>query len=98
MKKKAEEEAKAKEMELETLEEEEKKASDPHLLEVKVRLEKLEETVKEIVDESKKKSNDPRSNNNIQVEEDIDKDQFAKIESNGTRKKDNSNPKDNSQK
>lgn len=86
MKKKAEEEAKAKEMELEALEEEVKKASDPHLLEVKVRLEKLEETVKEIVDESKKKSNDPRSNHNIQVEDDTVKDPG------------NSNAKDNSQK
>lgn len=95
VKKKAEDEAKAKEMELLALEEEKKKASDPHLLEVKVRLEKLEETVKEIVDESKKKSNAPRGN--IQVEE-TDKDKFAKNESSGTTTKGNSNAEDNSQK
>ncbi|KAA8541974.1 hypothetical protein F0562_023126 [Nyssa sinensis] len=52
-KKKAEEAAKAKEMELKATEEKEAK-SDPELSEVRVRLDKLEEAVKEIVVESKK--------------------------------------------
>ncbi|CAK9151658.1 unnamed protein product [Ilex paraguariensis] len=53
LKKKAEEEAKAKEMELKDVEEKEAAGSDPELLEVKERLGKLEEAVKEIVIESK---------------------------------------------
>lgn len=54
LKKKAEEDAKAKELEL--MAEEEKHATDPQLSEVKARLDKLEETMKEIVVESKKQS------------------------------------------
>lgn len=61
VKKKAEEEAKAKEKAAE----EQEMASDPQLLEVKVRLDKLEETVKEIVVESKKKSADPRDSGQV---------------------------------
>ncbi|GFZ04032.1 hypothetical protein Acr_16g0006560 [Actinidia rufa] len=53
VKKKAEEAAKAKEKELNDSEDKET-GSDPELLEVKVRLEKLEEALKEIVVESKK--------------------------------------------
>ncbi|XP_031286578.1 histone-lysine N-methyltransferase, H3 lysine-79 specific [Pistacia vera] len=53
-KKKREEEEKAKELELK--EAEEKAKSNPELLEVKTRLGKLEEAVKEIVVESKKQS------------------------------------------
>ncbi|XP_009771765.1 uncharacterized protein LOC107814555 isoform X3 [Nicotiana tabacum] len=56
LKKKAEEEAKAKELEL--MAEEEKQATDPQLSEVKARLDKLEETIKEIVVDSKKQSSD----------------------------------------
>lgn len=66
MKKKAEEEAKAKEMELKAGEEQEMK-SDPQLLVVKERLDKLEETVKEIVVESNKKSSN--SGENTQVDD-----------------------------
>ncbi|XP_059643690.1 uncharacterized protein LOC132285517 [Cornus florida] len=54
-KKRAEEEAKAKEEELNVTEEKEA-GSDPEILEVKVRLDKLEEAIKEIVVESKKPS------------------------------------------
>lgn len=54
MKKKAEEEAKAKEMELKASEEKES-GSDAELQEVKARLGKLEEAVKEIVVEGSKK-------------------------------------------
>ncbi|KAK9281735.1 hypothetical protein L1049_004639 [Liquidambar formosana] len=54
LKKKAEEEKKAKEMETSAAEKE--MGSDPELLQVKMRLEKLEETVKEIAVESKKQS------------------------------------------
>ncbi|BFG38183.1 hypothetical protein CerSpe_244580 [Prunus speciosa] len=56
-KKKKEEEAKAKEKEIELKAAEEKEASNPELLEVRVRLDKLEETLKEIVVESKKQMN-----------------------------------------
>lgn len=56
MKKKADEEAKVKELEL--MAEEEKQGTDPQLSEVKARLDKLEETLKEIVVESKKQSGD----------------------------------------
>ncbi|XP_002527316.3 uncharacterized protein LOC8259755 [Ricinus communis] len=55
--KKREEEEKAKEMELKAIEEKEAR-SNPELLEVKVRLDKLEEAVKEIAVESKKQSGD----------------------------------------
>ncbi|CAI9778271.1 unnamed protein product [Fraxinus pennsylvanica] len=55
LKKQAEFEAQAKEMELKKAKE---RAADPVLREVKERLNKLEETVKEIVIESKKQSND----------------------------------------
>ncbi|KAM7518770.1 hypothetical protein LguiB_017732 [Lonicera macranthoides] len=55
VKKQAEEEAKAKEMELKEAEEKEAR-SDPEILEVKERLGKLEEVVKEFVVESKKQS------------------------------------------
>ena len=55
MKKKKEEEAKAKEIEVNATEEKEA-GSVPELLEVKVRLDKLEETLKEIVVESKKQT------------------------------------------
>ncbi|XP_024018660.1 protein MNN4 [Morus notabilis] len=54
-KKKEEEEEKAKELELKATQEKEAE-SVPELLEVKTRLEKLEETLKEIVIESKKQS------------------------------------------
>lgn len=57
LKKKAEEEAKAKEME-EMAEVEKEETSEPQLLELKVRLDKLEEAVKEIVVESRKESPD----------------------------------------
>lgn len=57
MKKKADEEAKAKELEL-MAEEEKQGGTDPQLSEVKARLDKLEETLKEIVIESKKQSVD----------------------------------------
>ncbi|KAJ8635085.1 hypothetical protein MRB53_009352 [Persea americana] len=53
-KKQKEEEEKAKEMESSTMQEE--GGSDPELLKVKVRLDALEEAVKEIVDETKKLS------------------------------------------
>lgn len=56
-KKKKEEEAKAKEKEIELKAAEEKEASNPELLEVRVRLDKLEETLKEFVVESKKQMN-----------------------------------------
>ncbi|XP_075107619.1 uncharacterized protein LOC107787668 isoform X1 [Nicotiana tabacum] len=56
LKKKAEEETKAKELEL--MAEEEKQVTDPQLSEVKARLDKLEETLKEILVESKKQSGD----------------------------------------
>lgn len=58
-KKKAEEEEKAKEME--KLAEEKGQESDPELLKVKERLEALEETVKEIVVETKKQPSDEKS-------------------------------------
>ncbi|PON80987.1 stress response NST1-like protein [Trema orientale] len=54
-KKKKEEEGKAKELELKAIEEKEA-GSNPELSEVKTRLDKLEETIKEIVVESKKHS------------------------------------------
>lgn len=57
MKKKADEEAKVKELEL-MAEEEKQQGTDPQLSEVKARLDKLEETLKEIVVESKKQSGD----------------------------------------
>ncbi|XP_019168774.1 PREDICTED: uncharacterized protein LOC109164691 [Ipomoea nil] len=57
LKKQAEEEAKAKEME-EMAEVEKEEASEPQLLELKARLDKLEEAVKEIVVESRKESPD----------------------------------------
>ncbi|CAN4086429.1 unnamed protein product [Withania somnifera] len=56
LKKKADEDAKAKELEL--MAEEEKQGTDPQLNEMKARLDKLEETLKEIVVESKKQSDD----------------------------------------
>ncbi|XP_070007359.1 eukaryotic translation initiation factor 3 subunit A-like [Nicotiana sylvestris] len=56
LKKKAEEEAKAKAKEMELMAEEEKQVTDPQLSEVKARLDKLEETLKEIVVKSKKQS------------------------------------------
>lgn len=59
LKKQAEFEAKAKEMELKAAEEKAAAASDPRLLEVKERLAKLEETMKEIVAGSKRQSSDP---------------------------------------
>ncbi|GFQ06745.1 hypothetical protein PHJA_002818500 [Phtheirospermum japonicum] len=57
-KKQAEFEAQAKEMELKAAEEKAAAASNPELLEVKERLNKLEVAVKEIVVESKKQSSD----------------------------------------
>lgn len=57
-KKQAEFEAQAKEMELKAAEEKATVASNPALLEVKERLDKLELTIKEIVVESKKQLND----------------------------------------
>ncbi|XP_060205218.1 uncharacterized protein LOC132633038 [Lycium barbarum] len=57
LKKKAEEDAKAKELEL-MAEEEKQEATDPQLSELKARLDKVEETIKEIVVESKKQSGD----------------------------------------
>ncbi|KAI3463452.1 hypothetical protein Pfo_020115 [Paulownia fortunei] len=57
-KKQAEFEAQAKEMELKAAEEKAAAASNPELLEVKERLDKLEVTVKEIVVESKKQLGD----------------------------------------
>lgn len=78
VRKKAEKEAKAEEMKRKALEEPEE-ISDPQLLAVKMRLEKLEETVKEIADESKKRSNDARVNN-----AQADKIQGTKVESNST--------------
>lgn len=54
LKKKAEEEAKAKEIELNASKEKEAGGSDPELLEVKERINKLEAAVKEIVVETKK--------------------------------------------
>lgn len=57
VKKKADEEAKVKELEL-MAEEEKQQGTDPQLSEVKARLDKLEETLKEIVVESKKQSGD----------------------------------------
>lgn len=59
LKKQAEFEAKAKEMELKAAEEKAAAASDPRLVEVKERLAKLEETMKEIVAGSKRQSSDP---------------------------------------
>lgn len=57
LKKKAEEEKKAKEMESSAADEEEvETVSDPELLNMKERLDKLEETMKDIVVESKKQS------------------------------------------
>ncbi|KAL4195550.1 hypothetical protein AMTRI_Chr05g65240 [Amborella trichopoda] len=61
LKKKQEEEKKAKEMESQATE----KDSDSELLQVKTRLEALEETVKEIVDETRKASH---TNQNIERE------------------------------
>ncbi|KAK9280778.1 hypothetical protein L1049_003667 [Liquidambar formosana] len=61
LKKKAEEEKKAKEMETSAAEKE--MGSDPELLQVKMRLEKLEETVKEIAVESKKQSDSSKTKN-----------------------------------
>ena len=55
-KKKKEEEEKAKELKLKAIEETEAGSSNPELSEVKTRLDKLEETIKEIVVESKKQS------------------------------------------
>ncbi|KAJ4957530.1 hypothetical protein NE237_024641 [Protea cynaroides] len=52
--KKKQEEEKAKEIELKAVEEKEEFGSDPELLKVKVRLDALEETLKEIVVETKK--------------------------------------------
>lgn len=60
-KKKKEEEEKAKEMELKA-EEEAETGPISELLEVKVRLDKLEETLKEIVVESKKQSSSEMKN------------------------------------
>ncbi|XP_075480678.1 uncharacterized protein LOC142521353 [Primulina tabacum] len=59
LKKQAEFEAKAKEMELKAAEEKAAAASDPTLVEVKERLAKLEETMKEIVVGSKRQSGGP---------------------------------------
>ncbi|CAH9106793.1 unnamed protein product [Cuscuta europaea] len=56
LKKKAEEEAKAKEVEETGADMEKEETSDPKLLELKARVEKLEEAVKGIVVESKKES------------------------------------------
>lgn len=58
---KAEDEAKAKEVELNASEGRES-GSDPELLQVKVRLDKLEETLKEIVVESKKQDSTSTKN------------------------------------
>ncbi|KAF3665358.1 hypothetical protein FXO37_11058 [Capsicum annuum] len=55
LKKKADEDAKAKELEL-MAEQEKQEATDPQLSEVKARLDKLEETLKEIMVETKKQS------------------------------------------
>ncbi|CAI9113903.1 OLC1v1014603C1 [Oldenlandia corymbosa var. corymbosa] len=55
---KAEEEEKAKEMELKAAE----RQKDPQILEVKERLNKLEEAIKEIANESKKKTTDSGEN------------------------------------
>ncbi|KAM3380615.1 hypothetical protein P3S68_006188 [Capsicum galapagoense] len=55
LKKKDDEDAKAKELEL-MAEQEKQEATDPQLSEVKARLDKLEETLKEIVVETKKQS------------------------------------------
>lgn len=62
VKKKAEEEAKAKEDELNAAEGKES-VTDPELLQVKVRLDKLEETLKEIVVESKKQQDSSSTKN-----------------------------------
>ncbi|XP_061342499.1 uncharacterized protein LOC133288701 [Gastrolobium bilobum] len=69
-KQKEEEEAKEKEKETELNPPEEKEAkSDPQLSEVKVRLEKLEETVKEIVVETKKQSSSNLAQNQVTDDE-----------------------------
>lgn len=60
--KKADEEAKAKEVELNASEGRES-GSDPELLQVKVRLDKLEETLKEIFVESKKQQDSTSTKN-----------------------------------
>lgn len=74
-KKKREEEEKAKELELK--EAEEKAKSNPELLEVKRRLGKLEEAVKEIVVESKKQSSDSISKD---LKDGAEKEQHTKSE------------------
>lgn len=67
---KEEEEAKEKEKEMELNPPEEKEEkSDPQLAQVKVRLEKLEEAVKEIVVETKKHSSSNLEKNQITDDE-----------------------------
>ncbi|KAK7349112.1 hypothetical protein VNO77_06211 [Canavalia gladiata] len=69
-KQKEEEEAKEKEKEMELNPPEEKEEkSDPQLSEVKVRLEKLEEAVKEIVVETKKQSSGDLAKNQVTDDE-----------------------------
>lgn len=80
-KKKQEEEKKAKEMELNAKEEIEA-GSDPELLEVKVRLDKLEETMKEIVVETKKQ---PASGPAKNQKEGSEKEDLAMTETTNTK-------------
>lgn len=69
-KQREEEEAKEKEKEMELNPPEEKEEkSDPHLSEVKVRLDKLEEAVKEIVVETKKQSSSNLAKNQVTGDE-----------------------------
>lgn len=72
MKKKAEEEQKAKEMEAAAEEEKEKESANPELLKVKERLEALEETLKEIVVETKKRPSKEQSKSSGQQKERVD--------------------------
>ncbi|XP_021722684.1 uncharacterized protein LOC110690160 [Chenopodium quinoa] len=69
LKKKAEEEQKAKEMEAAAAEEKEAESTSPELLKVKERLEALEETLKEIVVETKKRPSEEKSKNADQYQE-----------------------------
>ncbi|KAH9621259.1 hypothetical protein KSS87_004370 [Heliosperma pusillum] len=71
VKKKAEEEVKAKQVEAAAADEKEPE-TDSELLKVKERLEALEETIKEIAEETKKRSSDDKSGNADQGQTTVD--------------------------
>ncbi|XP_062088599.1 uncharacterized protein LOC133795163 [Humulus lupulus] len=79
VKKKKEDEKKAKELELKAIEE--KETGNPELWEVKTRLDKLEESLKKIVAESKQPGNGAVKNN----ERDVEKKDFARTETGSSK-------------